>query len=322
MAADPPAGHDGDGSAVAGRSATRAPSRASIVVIGDEILDGFVRDANAGWLAGRLHALGIPLDRIAVVPDTDDAIAEALAAETARSRPRVIFTSGGVGTTPDDRTMAAVAAFLGVGLVEEPTLRAMVDRILERLRGRGYDVDAAQHDALAKLARVPSGARPVTGPDGTGAPSARIDLDGGPAAGGVALVVLPGVPGQFRDLVGHLETTLLAGLGVEVRTVELTHPYPESVLTPVLTDLDRRRPEVRIGSYPGPECTLRVQGPPATVDAVVAELRAEIDRLGADPAMRRLAEQWSRGWRAAAERAAGAGELGPPEDQAGPPTRP
>jgi molybdopterin-biosynthesis enzyme MoeA-like protein len=34
--------------------------RASLVVIGDEILDGYVRDTNSGWLAGRLRALGIP----------------------------------------------------------------------------------------------------------------------------------------------------------------------------------------------------------------------------------------------------------------------
>ena len=105
--------------------------RASIVVIGDEILEGFVRDSNAGWLAGRLRDLGIPLDRIVVVPDTIPAIVEALETELARPRPRVLFTSGGIGTTPDDRTMAAVATFLQVDLVGEPALVEMVDGIVE-----------------------------------------------------------------------------------------------------------------------------------------------------------------------------------------------
>jgi molybdopterin-biosynthesis enzyme MoeA-like protein len=272
-------------------------ARASIVVIGDEILDGFVRDSNAGWLAQRLYALGIPLDRISIVPDQVSAIGEALTAELARDRPRVIFTSGGIGTTPDDRTMTAVAAFLGVGLVADPSLQAMVERIVTRLRDEGHDVDAVQRAALGKLARVPRGARPVTQGDG-GPPSARVDLDGGPTDHGVALIVLPGVPSQFRALVRHLEATMLAVLGTPDHTVELTHPYPESLLTPLLEELERRRPDVRIGSYPGRECVLRVHGAPDAVDEVVAELRSAIAALDDQPAMRRLAEHWRAGWRA------------------------
>lgn len=288
--------------------------RASIVVIGDEILDGFVRDSNAAWLAGHLHTLGVPLDRISVVPDDQPAIVEALAAEFARPRPRVVFTSGGIGTTPDDRTMAAVSAFLEVDIVEEPTLRTMVDGIVERLHDEGHEVDAAQRAALGRMAMAPRGARPVTGTTAS-APSARVDIDGGPTAGGVALIVLPGVPGQFRHLVTHLDAGLLADLGTPTHTEQLTHPYPESVLTPLLEDLERRRPDVRIGSYPGPECVLRVHGSPEAVRTVVDELRATVDALGRDPSMRRLADQWGQSWRSAAtqwadddpDRAAGSG---------------
>jgi nicotinamide-nucleotide amidase len=276
-----------------------ATLRASIVVIGDEILDGFVRDANAGWLAGRLHSLGIPLDRISIVPDEPDAIAEALAAELGRARPRVVFTSGGVGTTPDDRTMASIADHLEVDLVEDPALRAMVDRIIGRLRDAGDEVDEVQSATLARLARVPRGARPV---NEAGPPSARIDLDGGPADGGVSLIALPGVPGQFRELIWHVEETLLAAFAAPVRTVELTHPYPESVLTPLLDVLEQRYPDAKIGSYPGRECVLRVQGTDADVDAVVAELRAAIAALAEDPAMARRAERWREGWSRSAER--------------------
>ena len=269
-------------------------ARASIVVIGDEILDGFVRDSNAGWLSGRLHTLGIPLDRILVVPDEEAAIAEALDTELTRDRPRIVFTSGGIGTTPDDRTMASVAAFLEVDLVTDPALDAMVRRIVTRLEDQGREVDDVQRAALAKLARVPKGARPVTD---TGPPSARIDLDGGPTGGGVAIVVLPGVPEQFRSLVGHLESSLLAALGTPDHTAQLTHPYPESLLTPLLEELERRRPDVRIGSYPGPECVLRVQGPRDAVEEVAAELRSAIAAFDDDPAMDGLAEQWRAGWR-------------------------
>lgn len=281
-----------------------ARARASIVVIGDEILDGFVKDGNAGWLAGRLHALGIPLDRISVVPDQADAIAEALGAELARSRPRVVFTSGGLGTTPDDRTMASVAAFLDLELATDPALAAMVERIVTRLRGEGRVIDDAQRTALTKLARIPAGARPVSA---SGPPSARIDLDGGPADGGICIVVLPGVPAQFRQLVGHLEDGLLAPLGTPDHTAQLTHPYPESLLTPLLEDLERRRPDVKIGSYPGPECVLRVHGPREAVEEVVAELRVAIAALDDDPATDGLAERWRAGWRTLDEQDADGG---------------
>ena len=271
--------------------------RASIVVIGDEILDGFVRDSNSGWLAGRLQVTGIAVDRIVVVPDEREAIAEALGTELARSRPRVLFTSGGIGTTPDDRTMAAVASFLGVGLVGEPTLLTMVDDIVARLVARGHDVDAAHRAALAKLAHVPDGARALTGPDG-GAPAVSIALDGGiEAPGGAAIVILPGVPEQFRTLVRHLERTLLRDRGEPVHVVELHHGYPESVLTPTLEALERQMPEVDIGSYPGAECVLRIKGPAQAVERAVTRLQQVIDGFADDPGMQRLAQAWQRGWR-------------------------
>jgi molybdenum cofactor synthesis domain-containing protein len=277
---------------------------ASIVVIGDEIIEGFVRDTNSGWLAQRLHALGITLDRIVVVPDEIDAIVEALRTESARPRPRMIFTSGGIGTTPDDRTMAAVAAYLDVDLVGEPTLLRMVDGIVARLTERGHDVDAAQRAAMGRHARVPRGARALMGPE-AGAPGVHVDLDGGAdAERGAVVIVLPGVPGQFRDLVEQLEPAFLAGRGVPHHMVELRHPYPESSLTPALEALEQQMPDVRIGSYPGAECLLRVQGPPDAVRRAVAELERVLDGLHADPGMQRLASAWRRGWRAHEESAA------------------
>ena len=271
--------------------------QASIVVIGDEILQGFVRDTNSGWLAKRLRQLGITLDRVVVVPDDVDAIVETLRAELSRSRPRLVFTSGGIGTTPDDRTMAAVATHLDVELVGEPTLLRMVDGIVARLTERGHDVDAAQRATLGKLAQVPRGARALTGPEGR-APGVHIDVDGGIDAGrGATVVILPGVPEQFRDLVRQLEPALLAGRGAPPHVAELRHPYPESLLTPTLEALERQMPEVRIGSYPGRESVLRVQGQPDAVRRAVTELERAIAVLDADPGMRRLASAWQRGWR-------------------------
>ena len=49
--------------------ATPPPADAAIVLIGNELLSGKIRDVNAYYLAGRVRALGVTLLRDAVVPD-------------------------------------------------------------------------------------------------------------------------------------------------------------------------------------------------------------------------------------------------------------
>src|SRR5699024_8005332 len=75
---------------------------AAILVIGDEILSGRTREANAYHLAGELTRVGIDLAEIRVVPDEHDDIVEALNA--LRARYTHVFTSGGIGPTHDDIT--------------------------------------------------------------------------------------------------------------------------------------------------------------------------------------------------------------------------
>jgi molybdopterin-biosynthesis enzyme MoeA-like protein len=100
---------------------------ASVVVIGDEILGGYVSDANSPCSRSLSANHGVPLSRVQVVPDEMGAIDEALTAELARSRPRLLVTSGGIGSTPDDITYEAVAASLGRELVEDPLLCERID---------------------------------------------------------------------------------------------------------------------------------------------------------------------------------------------------
>jgi molybdenum cofactor synthesis domain-containing protein len=131
---------------------------ASILVIGDELLGGYVPDRNSPWLATRLRAHGVPLNRVHVVPDDAGAIDEALTAELARARPRLIVTSGGIGSTPDDLTYEAVAASLGRELVEDPTIGARIDAALAWTREQGMEVTDRFAWHLRRMARIPRGA--------------------------------------------------------------------------------------------------------------------------------------------------------------------
>lgn len=274
------------------------PLRASILVIGDEILAGYVRDTNSGWLAERLRGHGVPLDRVVTVPDDIDAIVGHLRDELARSRPRVVLTSGGIGSTPDDRTMEAVATLLGVELVVDPDLDARITAALERQAAAGGRISGEQEEAVRSMALVPGGARLL--PEASGmAPGVAVDVDCGLEEGGAAIAVLPGIPSELRRITEQsVEPALLAGRGAPTHTEELTHPYPESVLSPLLADLARDFPGLHVGSYPGRECVVRLSGAPADVEAAAARVRGELERIAAQPGSDRLAERWQAHWSA------------------------
>ncbi len=274
-----------------------AELRVSVVVIGDEILGGFVQDTNSGWLAARLTVLGIPLDRIVTVPDGLAAIGEALTAELSRARPRVVVTSGGIGSTPDDLTLEAVAAHLGTGLRAEPEIDRRITVALESSARHGAPVTEEHERSMRKMALVPRDAYLLPGAEGV-APGVAVDVDGGaPTGGGATVVVLPGVPGEFRRIVeAGVEPALLAGRGTPQHLVEVLHGYPESALNPVLDRIVAELGEVHLGSYPGRETTIRLQGGREPVERAAGWVRAYLARLDADDGAERVRERWRSRW--------------------------
>src|SRR5260370_299826 len=66
---------------------------AAVVIVGDEILAGHVRDANTYFIANRLAALGHRLRRAVVVSDRPDEISGALRSELAEHR-EIVFRDG------------------------------------------------------------------------------------------------------------------------------------------------------------------------------------------------------------------------------------
>lgn len=276
--------------------------RCSVVVIGDEILGGYVQDTNSGWIAGRLQAAGVPLDRIVTVPDDVAAIREALGVELGRSRPRVVLTSGGIGSTPDDVTLEGVAAALGRPLVEEPSIVERIDRAIAWTAEQGLEATPAHVRAMRRMALVPDGAALVHGAGFL--PGIACDVDGGLDAGGAVVVVLPGVPSELRRIVEHgVEPSLLAGRGRPQHVVEVQHPYPESTLNPALEGLVAAFPAVAVGSYPGEVCTIRLKGAREDVEAAAAQLAAALEALAAQPGAQRLAATWRERWRTTTGRA-------------------
>lgn len=118
---------------------------AGIIIIGNEILSGKVHDVNSYYLARELRNLGVDVKRISVIPDELESIGKE-AVEFSRMYDYV-FTSGGVGPTHDDITMAGIAAGFNVKLVQLPEIKEiLLSRYSKHI-----------NSAVIKMTEVPEG---------------------------------------------------------------------------------------------------------------------------------------------------------------------
>ncbi len=158
--------------------------KASILSIGNELLNGKTIDTNAAYIAGRLRTISLPVVSVHSVPDEEPAIERALA--LAAGEADVVVTTGGLGPTDDDVTRQAFAGFLGVELVLHPDLLEKVRQFFDR---RGIEMPARN----SIQACIPQGAAALENEVGT-APGIRVQKDG------KRLFALPGVPTEMRHM--------------------------------------------------------------------------------------------------------------------------
>jgi molybdenum cofactor synthesis domain-containing protein len=231
---------------------------AGIVIIGDEILTGKFADENAVFLIGELRALGVELRRIVVIPDVLDDIAATVTELAARFDH--VFTSGGVGPTHDDVTMAGIARGFGTRVVREPVLE-------ERIRA--YWGDKLEAPNL-RIADVPEGAELVYGKDQVW-----------PVVAYRNVYILPGVPALFRRKFIDIRDRFRS---IPMTTARVYLDAEEGQIAGDLDAVVAAFPAVRIGSYPRFSerdfqvlITLEGHGPDEVADA----LAMMIERIGA-----------------------------------------
>ena len=129
------------------------------------MLTGRVADANGPWVAEQLLELGVELAHITICGDRPADI-EAQLRFLAAEGVDLIITTGGLGPTADDMTVATVARFCGRPLVPTPRWKPRSPASSKRAaRFPGVDADAVQA-ANRKQAMVPDGAT-VLDPVGT-----------------------------------------------------------------------------------------------------------------------------------------------------------
>jgi molybdenum cofactor synthesis domain-containing protein len=204
----------------------RAPT-AAILVIGDEILSGKVEEQNARFLVRKLRALGVAVRRIEVLPDVPaDIIQSVRAASTTFD---FVITTGGIGPTHDDVTIASIAQAFRVSVVRDSGLAALIREVAED----------NFHERDLRMADIPSGAQLL---HGSGEHYCRW-----PVVNIRNVYVLPGVPSILQR-----KFSLLADIfrAAPFFTHAIYSNQGEGAIAGILDQAAAGFPEIAIGSYP------------------------------------------------------------------------
>lgn len=200
------------------------PKTAAIIIIGNEILSGKIKDANSSYLASELRALGVDVRRISVIPDDLGEIAAEVAA--ASGKYDYVFTAGGVGPTHDDVTMEGIA--LGFKL-KTVTSGRLLEVITQRCGGR-------MNESSRKMAEVPEGAE-VIEMEGLRFPPVVLRN----------VFIFPGIPEFLRQKFSAIKERFRSEPFV-LREVYVNEE--ECYIAPSLERVVAEFPGVMVGSYP------------------------------------------------------------------------
>ena len=238
-----------------------------IITIGDELLIGQIINTNQAYIAEKLNALGVRVDRMTTAGDDIAAILGAFA--EAWERRDVVIVTGGLGPTHDDITKKAVCQFFQSDLDSRNELRTHIQALM-KARNMPWS-DSAEEQTL-----FPSKATLVPNPVGT-------------AAGmlfeqhGKYFFVLPGVPYEMKEMVDQSIVPFLAARVTDSvirhRTLRTTG-ISESHLAARLGDIDELLGGAKLAFLPSPRgVRLRISvqaSDPASADRSVSEVEGRI----------------------------------------------
>lgn len=229
---------------------THSIKSAGCLIIGDEVLNGKIRDTNSYEFAKYcFNTLAVPMKKTIVCGDDRADIVRSL--QILRDeRCDFIVTSGGIGSTHDDITYEAIAEGFGVPC----TLDTETVERMRAIRGEYLSLlSEAQLNSFYRMATLPQLTSTVSILKLYTASSLWVPIVG--IQGQV--YILPGVPELFKKL--------LVGLGDHVKSRVVLKHYQrhlvqtatgESHLAPFLSALQDRCDakygiqQVKLGSYP------------------------------------------------------------------------
>lgn len=197
-----------------------------ILLIGDEILSGSIRERNSDYIIQAFSPIGYQVEEMRVIPDSRSRIADCFAELAPRFD--VLISTGGIGPTHDDVTLESAAAGFNVPLV----LDSRLSEFLERHYG------TSMNESLRRMAMVPDGAIVD-----------QVEVGGSwPLIRYANTFILPGLPRAMQDKVDRI----VASLPAEERFVlgEVFLSADESDYVDWLNAFQERHGTLSVGSYP------------------------------------------------------------------------
>jgi molybdenum cofactor synthesis domain-containing protein len=263
--------------------------RFGLIVIGDEILSGKRQDKHLSKVIELLGARGLALSWAHHVGDDRAAITDVL--RQAFASADVVFSTGGIGATPDDHTRQAAAAALGVEAVLHPQAKELIEQRMREVaaeQGVPYEPDRPDNVHRLNMGVFPVGARLIPNPYNR-IPGFSCD---GPGGGTVHFV--PGFPVMAWPMIEWVLDTQYAachGRAAQAERSVIVYGALEAALTPLMERIEADYPGVKVFSLPsvdhpeyGRHIELGVKGEPAAVaaayDAMRGALLAQSAQLG------------------------------------------
>ncbi|MEW6721477.1 MAG: molybdopterin-binding protein [Thermodesulfobacteriota bacterium] len=209
--------------------------RVGIVILGDEVLKGEVREANLAYMLPLLADWGAETVLCAILPDDIPVVVRHLKAYLEETD--LLILTGGIGPTPDDITRDAVAEVAGVPLVLNEEAKKALDALPPRPGGD------PRYRIL--MAYVPEGATLIPNP-----------LSGAPGFHIHRMAVFPGIPVLLQAMFPWVRPLVS---GARKTRITLYSMAPESSFAGIMRECMEAFPDVGIGSYPLTEGEFRVR---------------------------------------------------------------
>ena len=243
--------------------------KAVLITIGDEILSGNTIDTNSNFIANQLKEIGIPVVQIFTVADTLDSIRKTL--ETAHQLGDIIFTTGGLGPTKDDKTKTAFAEFFNDKLVlDDPTFEHLRKIFIKRNREHLLEINRNQAVVLSKATIFQN--------ENGSAPCQMIQENG------KITICLPGVPYEVKPLIKDKIIPFLKHQFslhyIESQIISVVN-FPESLLALKIEDWELALPKnISLSYLPiGNRVKLRLTATGNHLDELKSQLKIEAEKL-------------------------------------------
>ena len=204
--------------------------------IGTELTLGQIQDTNAHWIAQQILQLGGQLRRVTMLRDEFDEMLEALE-DSINRKTDLILTTGGLGPTPDDMTVAVVAQVIGTQpIVHEETLANFIER-------RELKSSDALSEAAIKMATVPETAEVFQNPAGW-APCIRVMKEGS------TILMMPGPPREMKAIFeNHIAPRIAEQYTAHTATQRIYVNMFEAETSPLLQQAMGKYPNVYLKAY-------------------------------------------------------------------------